>query len=774
MIGTVVGVFAVGWMPALTPLVYCACSIAGAVSLLCWQRSVSSWLLLGLALGFCYGNAWGYSLLARRLPAALEGQTVALQGAIIELPQWRRFSGGGQRQRFAFVLEEPACLDNTSACLAAGSKLLLSWYGPRMLEVGQRWRWQAKLKRPWGLANPGSFNYQAWLAQHRFSATGSVREHDLVQLADRPAWWLPHQRLRQYLSLQLPMATATAADEVLRALTLGDRSAISASHWRQLQGFGLNHLVVISGLHVGMVAALGFYLGLFLGRIHCLLRVGADSYKTAQLAAAGMALGYSALAGFALPTQRALVMLACVQLISLYRRRLSLWRSLQVALLVIALLDPLATHNAGFWLSFGAVALIAWLLSTWPQLRGLQRFLLLQLGLSLATGLAGSFWFGGSSWLAPLANLLAVPVVTVLVAPLCLLGGVVAPLSHAVASWCWSVAAWPVTGFFALANAMEQSGLDLWIEHQPGPLAVLLSLLAILVLLLPRGMRLRWLALPLLLPQFLPDHPPPAAGVMELTVFDVGQGLAVLVRTRDMAMLYDTGAGDPAGPNMASSVILPYLRRRGIRELELLVISHGDRDHASGVATLVQNLAITELWYGDQPFPLDQLRNPVQSPSQKACRAGQERRYAALRILQLHPEPGQQYDQSNNRSCVLLLEFGGYRVLLPGDIGKFIELNLRARWRERLAADLLLAPHHGSLSSSSTPFIRVVDPDSVVFSAGYQNRFHHPQPRVLARYRGAGIQGYETAKTGALTFVIEAGVLRSVTEYRQQHAYYWH
>jgi competence protein ComEC len=765
MIGTVAGVFTVGWMPVLTPLVYCAYGIACALSLLCWQRCAPSWFLFGLALGFCYGNAWGFSLLAARLPATLDGQSLVVQGTIIELPQRREFSGGGQRQRFAFELETPACGEDGGACLPAGSKILLSLYGDEQVQVGQRWRWQAKLKRPWGLANPGSFNYQAWLAQHRFSATGNIKAQGRIQLVDQRGPGLWHQHLRQYLSQRLPTAD-TASNQVLRALTVGDRSAVTQANWRQLQSFGLNHLVVISGLHVGMVAAVGFYLGLLLGRCGCLLGIASNSYTSAQLGAASMALAYSALAGFALPTMRALLMLACVQLFSLYRRQVNLWRSLHMALVFIAVLDPLATHSAGFWLSFGAVALIAWLLSAWPQLRGVRRFLLLQAGLSLATGLAGSFWFGGGSWLAPLANLLAVPVVTLLVAPLCLLGAALVPLSVTAAHWCWYIAGWPVAGFFAVAEAVEQFGVNPWLQHQPGPLAVLLSLLAILLLLLPRGMPLRWLALPLLLPQFLPHNPPIAPDSMEVTVFDVGQGLAVLVQTEDIALLYDTGAGDPAGPNMASSVILPWMRRHGLDELDLLVISHADRDHASGVGTLAQNLVIKELWYGDSRFPLALPQHP--------CEAGREQRYGVLNILQLHPVAGQTTVHSNDRSCVLLLDFSGYRVMLPGDISKDIEHQLRERWGAVLAADLLLAPHHGSLSSSSTGFIRAVAPTVVVFSAGYQNRFQHPRPRVLARYRGSGIQDYETAESGALSFVVKDGILRSVSEYRQRRAYYWH
>jgi competence protein ComEC len=779
MIGTVAGVFAVGWMPILTPLNSCAGAFAAALLLLLlpraprWRHRAICFFISGLLAGFCYGNTWGAALLAKRLPEALNGQVLELRGAIVELPQFRRFSGGGQRQRFAFELDEPACLEGIDACLPGGARLLLSWYGRDVVSVGQRWQWLVRVKRPWGLANPGSFNYQAWLVERGFSATGSIRETGARQLAPAPAWRQPHQVLRQYLSRQLPR-DSEAPSQVLRALTLGDRSALESRQWRQLQRYGLNHLVVISGLHVAMVSMAGFYLGLLLGRLLCLLRLGNDSYVMAHLTAATMALSYAALAGFALPTVRALVMLACVQLLSLCRRGLNLRRSLLAALLVIALVDPLATHNAGFWLSFGAVAIIACLVVSWPQLQGWRQFLLLQLGLSLATGLAASFWFGGGSWLSPLANLVAVPVVTALIAPLCLLGAALAWLSTEVAQWCWEAAGWPVAGFFHLADTLESRGLDPWIVHQPSLVAVLLALLAILVLLLPRGVGLRWLALPLLLPQFFPAYPRIAGDEMVVTVFDVGQGLSVLVQTAELAMLYDTGAGDPAGPNMAGSVILPYLRSLGVNRLELLVLSHGDRDHASGAQTLAANLRIDEIWYGEGPVALAAGAPPAQLP----CRAGRERRFGRLVLLQLHPgdgaSQGESKGASNNRSCVLLLDHGGYRVLLPGDIGKEVERELRRLWPDRLTANLLLAPHHGSLSSSSNGFIRAVAPEQVVHSAGYLNHFHHPQPRVVQRYTVAGAQSYTTARSGALRFRVVDGSLHSVSEYRRERHFYWH
>jgi competence protein ComEC len=775
MIGTVAGAFLVGWMPVLTPLLLCAALLCGAAFLCVWRLSFVTLFLLGLSLGFLFANGWGKALLEARLPPGLNGRVVLLQGAIVDLPQSRSFSGGTQRQRFAFRLEQAVCDASGLNCIPPGARVLLSCYSCESLAPGQRWRWPVKLKRPWGLANPGSFNYQSWLAQHGISATGNIRLKGSERLADRPWHWQAHQQLRGWLSRKMQrQLPSEATGEVIRALTIGERGAISSRHWSQLQSFGLNHLVVISGLHVGMVALIGFIVGLFLGRVIALFRPAHDSYHSAHLFAFTLALAYSALAGFALPTVRALVMLACIQLCGLLHRRIKLPRSILTALLMIAMIDPLATHNAGFWMSFGAVGLIAWMLAAYPRLRGWRQFMLLQLALSVATGLVASFWFGGGSWLAPLANLIAVPMVTLFLAPLCLLAIILQPVSSAAAQGCWALVGLPISGFFSLASWLEDTGVQPWLQHQPGLLATVLAVVGILVLFMPRGLPLRWLVLLLFLPQCLPSHSPPANNTLEMTVFDVGQGLAVLARSQNFTMLYDTGGGDPAGPNMATAVILPYLRKLGIQDLDLLVVSHGDRDHAGGASSVARQVAIHELWYGDEPLQLSGLPYSPFSPVQKPCRRGEVRQYGDVRVSQLHPAPLATPAKSNDRSCVTLLDFAGYRILLPGDIGKAVELELVEEFGDELAANLLLAPHHGSLSSSSSRFLHTVAAETAVFSAGYQNRFAHPRPSVLARYERAGTSTYTTANSGALMFIVEKGRLASLAAYRDQRRYYWH
>ncbi len=765
MIGTVSAVFAVGWMPSLPAPVVLLGGLALALPVVLLSRGRWRYLPAGLLAGVLWGSAWGYTLLAERVPAGIEGELVQLDGHILEPPQLRSFSRGGQRRRFAFRVERIGCAADIAHCPQRLGKVLLSYYGDRHLRVGQNWRFTVRLKKPWGLANPGSFNFQSWLAQHRYAAIGYVREKD-IELLSAPVWWRsPVQQWRQRIAdtLQLHFSGRPAGG-VLQALSHGDRSGITADQWALFQQFGLNHLVVISGLHVGMVAALGFLLGRLFG------------LRSAHLAAALLALVYSAQAGFALSTVRALVMLFIVQLAALWRRKSRPLRSLLLALTVIALIDPLASHSAGFWLSFGAVALIFYLHTMWPGMRGWRLALCMQVCLSMLLGLLAGFWFGGLGWLSPLANLIAIPVLTFWIAPLCLFASLMilltsialsAPLCQQLALLAWQLAAAPVDIFLQMAAKLQQTALPLWLDYQASLGSTLALLLALLLLISHRALPLRRLALLLLLLPVFPHRPALPEAELQVTALDVGQGLAVLVRSHNAVVLYDTGAGDPSGPNMATSVIVPYLRKLGVDTLDLLVISHADRDHASGVYSLHDRLDVAQTWYGDQPFG--------DLPGQQACRPGLVFERGRLHISVLHPAGSRRESySSNNRSCVLRVEHGGFTVLLPGDVEAETERQLVRDQVGNLSAQVLVAAHHGSRTSSSGPFLRAIDPQWTIFSRGYRNRFGHPHPTVLQRMDILGIAILDTAQDGAVSLRVIDGQLVNVERHRVTQRYYWH
>ncbi|MEE4193258.1 MAG: DNA internalization-related competence protein ComEC/Rec2 [Halieaceae bacterium] len=744
MIVIAAGVLLSGWMPWLpSPLM----PALGALASLCLRPLAPGLaaLLFSFLAGFAYGCAWGQSLLDAQLSPQLEVRPLAASFRILEPPQ-QRWVQGRPRQRFAAEVKLLRCPDDLPACRRKVGRVLLSYYGELPLRAGQRWQGELRLKRSRGLANPGSFNYEAWLARHRFAATGYVRDRPLHAVAGGAAWWqLWRQRVADSLQQDVDDPELRG---VLLALGNGDRSGISQARWQQFQRYGLNHLVVISGLHVGLVAGLGFMLGRLFSR------------RTGHGCAALLALAYSALAGFALPTQRALVMLASVQLVALARRRVAPARSLSAALLVVALLDPLATHGAGFWLSFGAVALIFYLRHMQPQLSGWRLLLALQLVLAPSMGVLASAWFGGLGWVAPLANLVAVPVLSLWLAPLSLLGAVLAPLD--LAAPVWGLASVPVAGFFALDTELA-GRLPLWVRLRPDAVVLPGLTMALLLALAHRALPCRWLAVAWLLVALLPRPSASERQGLDLWLLDVGQGLALVVRYREHTLVYDTGAGDPAGPNMATAVIVPFLERQGVEEIDLLVLSHGDNDHASGAVALHDRFPVAETWVGE--------RLPLTVPGQRDCRAGDRRHWGELAITVLWPRDAE--GEGNNRSCVLVLAFRGRRVLLPGDIEATVEHELLRRQRADLAAEVLLLPHHGSRSSSSSALLHAVAPELVLLSRGYRNRFGHPHGRVLRRLSAFGLPVCDTAEQGAVHVQLLPGRPATVSAWRHKHRFYW-
>ncbi|MEP5765572.1 MAG: DNA internalization-related competence protein ComEC/Rec2 [Halieaceae bacterium] len=755
MIVSAAAVFAIGWMPVLLPLpALFAAGLTALLACLCWPRSRLTLGLTALLAGASYATWWGEDLLQSRLPSQMEDTALEVIALVLEPPARRTFSHGGSRQRFPATLELLSCPVASGDCPQQLKPVLLSYYGDKPIKAGERWRFTVKLKQPRGLSNPGSFNYESWLAQNAVVATGYAREKGARRLSAASGVSRPHQRWRQRVADAIDQEFGGRAEHgVLLALSTGDRSAINPEQWQQFQRFGLNHLVVISGLHVGLVAGLGFLLGRVLGR------------RWAHGMAAATALLYSALAGFAMPTLRALIMLASVQLGALLGRKIRPARSMTLALFAVALVDPLATHGVGFWLSFGAVACIFYLRHMHPGLGGLQLTLLLQLLLSIAMGVVASFWFGGIGWLAPLANLLAVPILTFYLAPLCLLAACCLFFEPELALLLWQWAALPVQGFYWINHALADLQWPLWLHLRPSLWAILAFVLGLLWLLARSGTPLRWLAVVLLCMPLLPLRSGLAPGVMEVWLLDVGQGLAAVVQTQDRVVVYDTGAGDPAGPNMASSVLIPFLESRGIDAIDLLIISHGDRDHASGVASLQRRFPIAETWYGDQPFK--------GFAGQQACRAGTSRRWHELEMRQLWPPASLVGISSNNRSCVVQLRFGSFSLLLPGDIEAHVERHLVREQALELEAEVLVVPHHGSRSSSSSPFLGAVSPDVALLSRGYRNRFGHPHREVMARYQRRGISVCDTAEHGALQIIVHSDRVHKITSWRQQRAYYW-
>lgn len=727
------GLLALRFLPALPPgWLLLGLAGIGAV-LLPWRARA-----LGVALiGFAWACHCAQVALDDRLDPALDGTTRWLQGQVVGLPQ----QDGGV-VRFELV---PAAIEG----LRLPGRMRVSWYGGPEVRSGETWRLAVTLRRPRGLVNPHTFDYEAWLLARHIGATGTVKAGERLMAAEGPGAW------RDDLRQAIQQAEARGRNGTIAALVLGDGSGLSSRDWRHLQDTGTVHLMVISGQHISLLALLLY------GVVAALARLGLWPTRlpwlpcACVLALAG-ALGYGALAGFDVPVQRACLMTALVLLWRLRFRRLGVVTPLLAVLCTVLLVDPLASLQAGFWLSFAAVALLvlvfAGRLGSPPAWRSAWRA---QWALSLALTPALMALALPISLSGPLANLVAVPWVSFVSVPLSLAGTALHAVPGLGEGLLW-LAGLSLEGLFLLLGWIAEA-MPAW---QAPALAVWswgLVLLGCLLLILPPALPFRLPGLLLLVLLVWPPLQRPAPGTADVRVLDVGQGLAVLVLTEHHALLYDAGPRQ-GGFDLGERVVVPALRGLGVRHLDELLLSHADNDHSGGAEAVVRALSVARVISGE----VERLPPGLNA---QPCEARQwEWDGVHLRTWRW-PETR----DSNDRSCVLTLEANGERLHLTGDLGQAAE----AAWVESgepLAADWLLAPHHGSRSSSSARLLQAVRPRGALISRGARNAFGHPHPQVLARYRALPAALYDTAESGAL--LIRLGTHGEVSGLRSQ-ARFW-
>ncbi len=735
------------WMPH--PLVPAGACLIGLCLVYFRRFPIAGIHLLGISFA-CLFALWGQ---VRWLPEQLAGQDLRVCGVFEGLPEQRK---AGTRYRFR-VARRPGDL-------LPGPMLQLYAYEDLQAGPGRSRCLLVRLKPPRGLANPGGFDYERWLFQRGIAATGYVRSV-LDEDAGPHAWQsLGRMRLglRQHLAAVLD--PGSAASGVLQALVIGDRSALDADLRNHFARTGTAHLMAISGLHLALVAGFAFALGSQLLR---LLALG--DRLPAPRGGAGLALlaglGYGLVSGWGLPVQRASIMLACALLPLLCGFRARVADVLLLALCGVLLLDPLAVRDAGFWLSFGAVGLLVYALSGRPADRSRwRRWILPQVGLSL--GLVPLLSAHGMpvSLVSIPANLLAVPWTGLLVLPLALLGTILSLVSP-IGAWLLHGAAWLMDVQLQCLAWLSAHSPAL-VPANPAPAAIALAMLGMAWLLAPRGVPGRLAGIALCIPLLIAPRETLQRGEFDVHVLDVGQGLAVLVRTRNRLMLYDAGNGGGYGLDAGDAVVLPFLRHHGWGHIDLVLISHGDGDHAGGAPAVLGGTRIAT-YLGNVPVAGLAPRIPV------GCRAGLHWAWDGVEFTVLHPPLPLDAANHNNASCVLQVSGAGGSLLLPGDIERRAEHALVARHGPHLRSELLIAPHHGSRTSSTPAFVRAVAPRFVVFSAAWRGRFGHPHPKVVARYARHGVTTLDTAAGGQLTFHVTANGVQDPLAAREKQAAWW-
>jgi len=752
------------------------------------------------------------------LDPALAGLDQIVDGSVAGLPD-----AAAHGTRFLFSVEGGQSGTETAGgrdgvARRLPTRLLLTWRGPpetvEKLEPGQRYRLTVRLRRPRGLANPHGFDYAYWLLGEGVSATGYVRHAQALpqdaspSLSIRIARW--RARLRDHLRDALPPDARYGA--VLVALVIGDQRGIAQADWDVFRRTGISHLVSISGLHITMISGAAAALA---GMLWCrsfgigrLLRrplpLVWPAQKAALVVAVMTALGYGLIAGMQIPALRTVTMLAVAAVALWSGRAPPPTVVLAWAAGVAVAIDPWAVMSPGFWLSFGAVAVI--FLSTRDDAareredhqavasqRGRKGWLT-RVGMALADA-ARTQWavtiglvpltlllFGQVSVVSGLANAVAIPVVSLLVTPLALASAILptgwaAPLlwiAHVALDWLVSGLAWLAAPSWAV-----------WEAAHPGPIATGLALVGVVVLIIPRpavaqgvsGTPIvpRWLGGLLMVPMLAAGREPIGEGEMRVTALDVGQGAAVLVETRHHALLYDTGPAYGSGASAGGQVIVPFLRARGVQRLDTLMVSHEHADHAGGAADVLQAVPVARGLTAEGPgnVPLPALGD---GRAWQPCTRGDAWRWDGVDFEILHPSEDDLARgrlSANGRSCVLRVATAQRSVLLTGDIGEAEERRLIGEGRARqVRADFLLVPHHGSGTSSHAGFLRAVRPEVAVFQLGFANRHRHPREDVWQRYGRADVARYRTDETGAVS-IVTRGNHYEVAAYRQQQRRYW-
>lgn len=650
------------------------------------------------------------------------------------------------------------------------SRLRLSWFEPPVeLRLGDVWQLQVRLRRPRGTSNPGGLDAESWLTRQRIGATGYVVAGALNELVDSgTAGGIDRLRKRMLARIDRRLGVSETG-AAIAAIVVGARHRLSDDQWDRYARTGTSHLMAISGLHVGLAAVGAFVAarGLF-----GLLPVVRDQRRAALLLSLAVAVLYAAVSGFAVPARRAVIMLMTVGIALLLRRDVVASRVLAAAAIAVFVIDPLATMAPGFWLSFAAVAVLYWFAARMPGRRpaltgrpflALRDLAVVQLLLFIGLLPFTVLFFDRVSLSAPLVNLVAVPLFSLLTVPFALLSLLLSGPLDSAGGLLLDIAAWGVDQVESLiAVAADEPRSSRLIPAVSGVAVAGLALTATWTV-FPIGWPGRftaWVGVLFIL-AWRPGDPP--RGCTDISVLDVGQGLAVVVRSGTHTLVYDTGPAYRNSGSAARQVVLPYLASIGVSRIDRLVISHGDLDHAGGVGDIAAELDVIDVLSGE----------PEAVPGSRRCHAGVAWSWESARFRFLHPDEEAHY-VGNDASCVLLVETGRRRTLLTGDIEAPVEGRL-VRRRLLSRVDVITVPHHGSRTSSIAPFVHAVAPRYAIVAAAAANQWGFPKPDVVARWQARGTRILNTATSGAIRVrQCDDDRLRPPAQHRRDARRIWH
>jgi len=784
-LGFVLGAFCLQQMPVLPDLIWSLLILPFACINIYLRNAQfryiaeirqSLWLLIAVLLGFFWAAAVASLRLADALPAEWQNKPIELVGVVASVPALTE-----QGARFNFTVERVVTKN-----AVVPKHISLSIYrkrdyltqvqdGSQFLDYqpGQRWRLTAKLKRPHSVQNPHGFDFESWSLAENIRATGSVKGKPTM--LDAFVWQPQYvvERIRQLVKLRIANVLADKPyNGVIQALVMGDGSQISLQDWQLFLRTGITHLMSISGLHITMLSGLMFMLVSFVWRRIPHFANQIPTRKAATFAAVITALAYGLVAGFSVPTQRTLYMLMVFGVALWSARQFAITQVLALALLIVVFIDPWAVISAGFWLSFGAVALLSFAMGARvAQPHWLKVAVRTQWAVTIGMLPLLLIMFHQASIISPLANAVAIPLISFFVTPLALLG------SFLPIDWPLHLAYYLLDYCVVFLRWLNQLPVAVWQQHAPALWTLVPALLGAVWVLLPSGWPMRWLGVFGLLPMLLIQPDRPMHGDMKVTVLDVGQGLSVVVQTSQHTLLYDAGAKFNQQSDAGSRIVVPFLQGEGVQKLDGFIVTHDDNDHSGGMASV---LALMPVGWFASSMP-DGTLIPINTEQMK-CYAGQSWYWDGVGFEVLHPSL-QNYEYSeikdNDRSCVLKVTSASGSLLLTGDIERKGESALLAAHQDSvlLKSDVLVVPHHGSKTSSAPDFIEAVAPSIAILTVGYLNRFKHPRPEVVARYQTIGSNIMRSDYHGAVTLSFhktQSSAQIEVNAWRNQQKRYWH
>jgi len=725
----------------------------------CGNQSLNFFMASALAvlLGYVYSNWYAHLILKHSLPAGFETEPVTCIGYVASLPV-----NSAAQTRFVF---QAVSIQKGGLSQPIQILINISWrnssFNPH---VGDKLELNTRLKRIHGLASPGAFDYEAIMLEKGIGATGYVLNGSNRFLSH---YWYnyPIDQLREAIRTRLQVnLPPTQTAHWLEALIIGEKENIAADEWKVLRNTGTNHLMAIGGLHIGLIAGFIHFLFGFMWRRSAYLTLCIPSTEAGAIAAIVMALIYSALAGFSLPTERACIMLVSFMVYFIWRKPHNAWSGWSIALLLVLILNPLALLSDSFWLSFSTLALITYGMSArvkpggwWWKYGRIQW--LIGIGLMPISILI----FHEASFISFAANTIAIPWLACLILPLCLIStGLLFIYAPAAKFGLW-LADFNLHGLWYFLQSLSKCHGSIAHLVMPNPIIFFMTFSAVLLLLAPIGIPGRLLSFVWLMPLIFYSSPHPRLNAIWFSVLDVGQGLSVVVQTKSHVLLYDAGPKLGPGSDAGENIVVPFLLSKQIKKIDMLVVSHGDNDHIGGVESVAELFRIKQV--------KSSVPDKLQAFHADFCRAGDHWEWDGVIFTFLYPT-SDDLQHGNDSSCVLRIDNGEQSILLPGDIQKMAEKKLLLIGGEDLKVSMLVAPHHGSKTSAILGFVNKSHPGTIVYATGYHNRYRFPNPSVVKLYEQLGATSLNTAEEGTIEWVIDEKISTPLA-YRKIHRHYW-